>query len=229
MNIHFILVEPKCPENVGAAARALKTMGFVSLRLVNPCDYLCDKAKMLAHGSNDILTGAKLYPSLEHAVADMDLVIGTTAKNRLVKFDIYTPLQVRDIIKNKGDTIHHAAIVFGREDRGILSSELRFCDVLSTIPMKAKYPSLNLGQSVMLYACTLSPLSLPTPKTAKHETDTSQLRVLKHTAAEIMKLIGVKTTVANRIMERLATLGMQDIHLVHSVCARVFSRIMRQE
>lgn len=54
MNIHFILVEPALPENVGASARAIKTMGFRSLWLVNPCNHLDDKAKWLAHGSVDI-------------------------------------------------------------------------------------------------------------------------------------------------------------------------------
>ena len=85
MLIHFILVEPGLPENVGAAARALKTMGFHSLRLVNPCDHLQDRARWVAHGSTDILENARVFTSLEDAVADVDMIVGTSAKSRTVK------------------------------------------------------------------------------------------------------------------------------------------------
>ena len=66
--ISFILVEPKVPENIGAAARAIKTMGFGKLCLVNPCEYKTGKARWLAHGSNDILDDAQVFTSLEAAV-----------------------------------------------------------------------------------------------------------------------------------------------------------------
>jgi len=71
MKVHFILVEPAVPENIGAAARALKTMQFSSLRLVNPCDHLHVKARMLAHGAQDVLENAKIFYSLEAALEDV--------------------------------------------------------------------------------------------------------------------------------------------------------------
>ncbi|MGE0087944.1 MAG: TrmH family RNA methyltransferase [Bacteroidales bacterium] len=82
IDIHFILVEPAVSENIGAAARALKTMGFSSLRLVKPANHLADEARWLAHASNDILENAHVFPSLKEAVKDMDWIIGTTAKKR---------------------------------------------------------------------------------------------------------------------------------------------------
>ena len=88
MEVSFILVEPAGPENVGAAARAIKTMGFDDLRLVNPCDHLDMKARMLAHASNDILENAKVYQSFEEAIKDIDFVFATSAKQRWVKLDI---------------------------------------------------------------------------------------------------------------------------------------------
>ena len=84
MNISFILVEPAVPENIGAAARAIKTMGFNDLRLVNPCDHLDMRAKMLAHASHEILENAKIFTNLSDAIADLDFTIATSAKQRWV-------------------------------------------------------------------------------------------------------------------------------------------------
>ena len=84
MKISFVLVEPATPGNIGSATRALKTMGFESLLLVNPCDHLSNEARKLAYGSHDLLESAKVFNSLEEAIDNMDLVIATTAKKRTV-------------------------------------------------------------------------------------------------------------------------------------------------
>lgn len=225
MEIHFLLVEPAVPENVGAAARAIKTMGFKSLRLVNPCDYLDDKAQMLAHGSVDILKKAPVYTSLREALNDIDFVIGTTAKRRLVRNEYYTCPEIYELIRRKTATVNSAAIVFGRESKGLLTSEIRQCDILSSVPMKRKYPSLNLAQTVMIYAYTLSPLALGEVEQDKKTADSSQLRVLKKNATHIMKSADVKPNILNRILERLGALGDGDIHLLHSLCNKLIQRI----
>jgi tRNA/rRNA methyltransferase len=118
MNISFILVEPAVPENVGAAARAIKTMGFTDLRLVNPCNHLDMKAKMLAHASHDILENAKIYPILSEAIADLDFVIATSAKQRWVKLDIIPSNQIHKFLEEKENSISRIGIVFGREESG---------------------------------------------------------------------------------------------------------------
>ncbi|MFC1585271.1 TrmH family RNA methyltransferase, partial [Fibrobacterota bacterium] len=100
MNIHFVLVEPRLPENVGACARAIKTMGFSSFKLVNPCDHLQARAKWVAHGSADILEHAVVYRSLNEAVSGMDLTIAATAKPRTVKTEFYSADRVPDLINN---------------------------------------------------------------------------------------------------------------------------------
>ena len=158
MDCSFILVEPAVPENIGAVARALKVMGFSDLRLVNPADHLSDSARWLAHASCDVLESAGVYGSLEEAVDNLDLVIGTTAKRRTVKYDYYRPEELKDIIAGKEGTVHKLGIVFGREESGLTNRELHLCDLLSTVPIANPYPSLNLGQSVMLYAYVLSDL-----------------------------------------------------------------------
>lgn len=218
MNIHFILVEPTLPENVGASARAIKTMGFRYLRLVNPCDYLADKAQILAHGSVDILKSARVYSSCKEALQDMDFIIGTTAKKRLSKNDYYPCHELPDLIAKKSGSIQNVAVVFGRESRGLNNTELRLCDNISYIPMKKAYPSLNLGQTVMLYAYSLSTLTLDTPKQKQKSGDRSDFRVLKQSAERLMKSVKVKPLIYGRMLERMGTLGDNDIHLLLSVC-----------
>lgn len=227
MKIHFILVEPIVPENVGASARAIKTMGFDSLRLVNPCDHLNEKALWLAHASSDILNNAKIFETLEEAVCDTDFVIGTTAKRRSVKHDYYPGEQIPLILKKKKNSISSVAIVFGREESGLTNSEIQLCDIVTFIPMKTAYPSLNLSQAVMLYAYTLSKMTI------QKKTEKIKMPVdVKYTSlVKKVKKILIDTKVSknqniyNRIFERIAVLYDDDINLLLSVCSALSKNI----
>lgn len=154
MKLSFILVEPARPENIGAAARALKTMGFRHLRLVNAT--VSEQARWVAHESGDILDATETFPSLEAALADVDFSVATTARRRL-RQDLYlSPQDCARAIHGKAASVTHAAVVFGRESSGLSGSELALCDAASSIPLRVEQPSLNLGQAVMLYAWELS-------------------------------------------------------------------------
>ena len=118
MQTFFVLVEPQYPENLGSVARAMKTMGFEHLILVNPCDYKSDPASWLAVGSEDILNNASVFEYFDEAVYDMDFIIGTSSKKRQVKFDYYEAEKIPVMIREKGNSIHSVALVFGREDYG---------------------------------------------------------------------------------------------------------------
>ena len=158
MMVAFVLVEPAVPENIGAAARAIKTMGFTELRWVNPATPGAYMARWLAHGSGDVLDSAKIFSSLTEAISDLDFTIGTTAKNRSTKADYHTPEMALQIAKSKEDVITRIGIVFGREESGLTNEELKQCDIASTIQLANPYPSINLAQSVMLYAYVFSTL-----------------------------------------------------------------------
>ncbi|MBU8893220.1 MAG: tRNA/rRNA methyltransferase [Bacteroidales bacterium] len=218
MQIHFILVEPAVPENVGAAARAIKTMGFYSLRLVNTKAHLDEKASWLAHASNEILENAKVYNSLKEATRDIDWVIGTSAKKRRINEDYYALNKINELIKNKAGSINNLAIVFGREESGLTNDELKLCDIITSVPMKITYPSLNLAQSVMIYAYTLSMLDYDEKK-PDINADQAELNILKSNTKNILDDIGIKkdSAIYNRIMERLMILGETDIHLLLSI------------
>ncbi|HSH51973.1 MAG TPA: tRNA/rRNA methyltransferase [Bacteroidales bacterium] len=219
MQIHFILVEPAVPENIGAAARAIKTMGFSSLRLVNTKAHLDEKAGWIAHASQEILEKAETFPTLKDAIKDIDWVIGTSAKKRRVNEDYYPLNKINELIKAKVNSISSIAIVFGREESGLTNEELKLCDMVTTIPMKTTYPSLNLAQSVMIYAYTLSMLNYNKKKMADQKPGQAELITLKNKTKGLLATIGFKedSAIYNRIMERLMLLGKTDIHLLLSI------------
>jgi TrmH family RNA methyltransferase len=153
-NLHFVLVEPETEGNIGAAARALKTSGFKNLILVNPkfgADH--PQVQWMAHRSEDILKKAQIVSSLNEAIDDKRLVIATTQRKRHFKFPLYSPEEISEKIERIAVT-HPVAIVFGRETNGLNNKELLQCHIHSTILTATQKPSLNLAQSVMLYAHT---------------------------------------------------------------------------
>lgn len=153
-NINFILVEPKHPGNIGASARALKTMGFKNLILVNPVDFKVPEAKFMAHASGDLLKNIKTENTLKEALKKINFVIATTQRNRGYHLPFYTPKELADKIIPISQN-NKLALVFGREDSGLTNEELRACHVTSTIPANVRHPSLNLSQSVMIYCYEL--------------------------------------------------------------------------
>ncbi len=219
--IHFILVEPAVPENVGASARAIKTMGFSSLRLVNPCEFRTGKAQWVAHASTEILNNAKVFTSLKDAIEDMDFVIGSSAKARSAKGDHHPAEDIPKIISAKQNSISQVAIVFGREESGLTNEELRLCDISTYIPMQTTFPSLNLSQAVMLYAFLLSKHKLkPGQAEIKEIPEPKYLALQKEVTALLANTkIEANPNIYNRIFERLALLGDNDINLVLSVVA----------
>ncbi|HEY0207578.1 tRNA/rRNA methyltransferase [Acerihabitans sp.] len=159
MQLHIILVSPARPENVGAAARAMKTMGFGSLRIVDSRAHLQPAAARVAHGATDILERAVHFDTLAAALADVDFTVATTARHR-ARFHYYcTAAQLLPQLREKQRWVTQAALVFGREDTGLTNEELALADILTGVPMQAVYPSLNLGQAVMVYCYQLAALN----------------------------------------------------------------------
>ncbi|RRJ84325.1 tRNA/rRNA methyltransferase [Aestuariirhabdus litorea] len=217
MQIAFILVEPVLPENVGAAARALKTMGFRDLRLVNSEHHKAKQAQWLAHGSREILEQAQSYPDLDSAIADLDLVVGTTAKKRHQRNYIYSPQELKPLIANKGEACR-VGILFGREDQGLANEEIARCDLLTSIPLAASYPSLNLGQAVMLYAWELNQLpGGEVPQQA--EAAEAQLGALRYRVRQLLDSLQINRDAKEYrwVEERLGVLAERDIHFMHTL------------
>lgn len=225
MQLIFIFYKPAVPENIGAAARAMNTMGFSEMRLIEPNKHLSTKARMLAHGSLDILENAKVFRNFEEATTDIVFKIATTAKKRSAKEDYLDPNELRTLLKNKSGTFDKAAIIFGTEESGLPNEIIAACDIASSIALANPYPSLNLGQAAMLYAYELSSLSMPEKE--KKKIDTASYNELKSRTEEILKTIGIpeEMPLFSRILERMGQLGGEDVNLLHSVTGRIWDRL----
>lgn len=146
----FILVGPKEPGNIGAAARAVLNMGFDDLRLVAPrCD-LKGASRLASHASH-LLDDILVYDTVAQAVAEFTLVVATTARARKDHVSAITP---RELARRLPST-PSAAILFGREEFGLTNEELDHCQVVVSIPTGPQYPVLNLAQAVLLIAYEL--------------------------------------------------------------------------
>ena len=219
MEIHFILYKPAVPGNVGAAARAIKTMGFSNLRLIDPCDHLGNEARMLAHGSHDILESAVVFDTFESAIADLDLVVCTTAKERSAKHDYYSSREFGEYLVNKKDQLEKVGILFGTEESGLPNQLILQSDLAMSIPMADEYPSLNLAQSVMITAYELSlpdQLRKPGQSLSKSGEGWGEL---KKQSQQLLTEAGIPegSPLFHRIMERMATVEANDIPLFLSV------------
>jgi tRNA/rRNA methyltransferase len=145
-----ILSHPQLGENIGAAARAMKNFGLTELRLVAPqCRWPNERAAALAAGAGDILQRAKIYPDIGAALADIRLVLATTARDRDVLREILTPAAAAGRLKVAARAGIASAILFGGERAGLDNDELSLAEAVITIPT-AEFSSLNLGQAVLL-------------------------------------------------------------------------------
>ena len=152
--IRIVLVETSHPGNIGAAARALKNMGFDDLRLVGRGPLNDREAVKMAVHADDLLASATVYPDLAAALADCSLAVGTTSRRGGYRSRA-TPLRPAAAELDALAASNKIAIVFGREDRGLTNRELKLCHRLITIPTAPEYPSLNLAQAVMVVAYEL--------------------------------------------------------------------------
>ncbi len=145
----FVLVETTHSGNIGAAARAMKTMGFSKLRLVKPCKYMTAEALARASGADDIVRCAEVFDSIEDAIADCINVYGTSARSRSMEWSVSDVPEVAERIKS--DQVA-TAVVFGRERSGLTNEELACCNGRLWIPSNPDFSSLNLASAVQVVA-----------------------------------------------------------------------------
>lgn len=173
-NISIVLVNPSHPGNIGAAARAMKTMGLSQLCLVAPDEFPSGTATALACGADDILSNARVCATLDEALADCHYVVGTSARVRGVSLPLVDPREcARNIISEARS--QNVALIFGREDKGLTNDQLRRCHLQVHIPTNEEFSSLNLGAAVQVlcYELRMTQLiaddSLEMPKPRSHD------------------------------------------------------------
>ncbi|MCX7130678.1 tRNA (cytosine(32)/uridine(32)-2'-O)-methyltransferase TrmJ [Aeromonas sp.] len=145
--IRIVLVNTSHTGNMGSAARAMKTMGLTQLVLVDPQTLPDDNAMALAAGASDVLANARIVSTLDEAIADCGLVIGTSARSRTLSWPMLDPREAGKKAVVEG-VKHPVALVFGRERTGLTNDELQKCHYHVAIAANPEYSSLNLAMAV---------------------------------------------------------------------------------
>lgn len=149
--VRFVLFEPSHPGNVGAAARAIKTMGFSELALVNPACCIDAEAQARSSGALDVLQQSRVFDNLVDAVQGCGLVVGASARRRRLSWPELDPRECAATVVESSRT-KPVAIVFGPERAGLKNAEMDLCNALVYIPSNPDYSSLNLAMAVQLIA-----------------------------------------------------------------------------
>jgi TrmH family RNA methyltransferase len=148
--IRIVLSGTTHPGNIGAAARAMKTMGLGRLVLVAPKLFPCAEATARASGADDILANALVYDTLRDAVSDCVMVYGTSARLRTLSAPLVEPEQAASGLLEYAGRSADVAIVFGRERTGLTNEELDLCHKMVVIPSNPDFSSLNLAAAVQI-------------------------------------------------------------------------------
>jgi TrmH family RNA methyltransferase len=171
-HLRVVLVRTRNPLNIGAAARVMSNFGFLRLRVVNPYEVAFREARS-AVGASALLACAEEFKSVAEAVADCELVVGTTAA---VRRELQQPLRrledgARLIRKQLSSS--RVALLFGSEKIGLSNEDLSHCHWLMRIPTREKHPSVNLGQAVAICLYELARDSKAPRRSEKPESATA--------------------------------------------------------
>jgi len=147
--IRIVLCRPSHPGNIGAAARAMKTMGLTDLRLVAPERFPAPEAEWMATNAGDVLQNAKIFPDLKNAIADCVAAFAMSARAREWSPQV---LDVRSAALRATAMEGEIAFVFGAESAGLTNEEMFACQYLVHIPASREFSSLNLAQAVQVVA-----------------------------------------------------------------------------
>ena len=149
----IVLVRPQMGENVGAAARAMLNFGLTGLRLVAPRDgWPNPAAKAMAAGAAQVIDGARVFASVEEAVADCAYVSATTARHRGLFVPVRELVEEAQVLASHAQGGHRTAVLFGGEKSGLSTDDLSHADAILTVPLNPAFSSLNLAQAVLLVA-----------------------------------------------------------------------------
>lgn len=234
IQLSFILVEPGEAGNIGAAARAMNTMGYDDLRLVRPkADHLSGIARAFGHGSEHILEKASVYEQLSDALSDVDLACGTTARHRIEKYHYVSVRDLPQVLRDKEAILKRVAIVFGSERSGLSNQDINQCDLLTTIPQVSLQPSLNLSQAVMVYSFTLAePHTQVQIQDQRLNTDAmpaEQYKTLKTNVRQLMAKVGLNERYQNYATKGLARLAYEDLYLLQNIRSFIANKLDRLE
>jgi tRNA/rRNA methyltransferase len=147
----ILLMEPQLADNVGMVARAMANFGLDTLRLIAPRDgWPNEKARIAASGANYVIDDAAAFPTLPSAIADLNWLAATTARQRDLRKPVMTPIEAVAEMRARIAKGERCGVLFGRERSGLETAEVANADVLVMVPVNARFASLNLAQAVLI-------------------------------------------------------------------------------
>jgi TrmH family RNA methyltransferase len=150
-NIRFALLNTSHPGNIGASARAMKTMGLTDLWLLDPLRFPDAEATARASGADDVLARARVLHNLDDLLQDSRLVIGASARTRSIPCPVLTPRECGSMIREESES-GKVTVLFGCEQSGLSNAEIDRCHYLVRIPTGTAYASLNIAAAVQVIA-----------------------------------------------------------------------------
>lgn len=147
----IVLVEPQLGENIGMVARAMANFGLAELRLVNPRDgWPSDKARAAASKADHVIDAAAVYETLPEAIADLNYLVATTARERDGFKPVLGPVEAGRSLRARHRAGQKTGVLFGRERFGLFNEEVALADEIVTFPVNPAFASLNIAQAVLL-------------------------------------------------------------------------------
>jgi tRNA (cytidine32/uridine32-2'-O)-methyltransferase len=228
--IRFVLARTQHPGNIGAAARAIRTMGFWRMSLVAPQRYPDPQVTAMAAGADDVLANIVLADSVPQAVADCTRVYGLSARRRGVSLPELDPRRAAAEIAPLLEAGREVALLFGNERAGLDNDELSLCHAMIRIPSDAAFSSLNLAQAVQVMAWELRMATLgdvpgvPEAPDAPASADEME-RFFEHLFATLHEIDFHKGRSAKTIEQRLrrlfqrATPDTRELRILHGILA----------
>lgn len=231
--IRFVLVEPSHAGNIGAAARALKNMGLRELALVRPAAHLSAEARARAAGADDVLEAARVYASLDEALAECPLVIGTSARDRRIEWPALSPREAAARAVAAATPACPVAMVFGRERTGLTNEELDRCQAYVTVPTDPAFPSLNLAATVQIMAYEVAlAQGVHTRRRSEWQpaTHAEMRRLYEHLQTVLVELEFLDPANPRKLMRRLmrlfnrAELDQNEVNILRGILTAVQRR-----
>jgi tRNA/rRNA methyltransferase len=229
-NIRIVLCQTSHPGNIGSTARAMKTMGFKHLYLVNPDKYPNEQATAMAAGADDVLDNAIVTQTLSEALVGCGFAIGMSARKRYLSHETVNAREAA-LQANSYAASQPVAFVFGTEMSGLTNAELDCCQLLAMIPANPEYSSLNLAMAVQL-ACyelrmtTLGAISADKLDVASSEplaTNDELERFYAHLEETLLKIGYLNPNAPKKLFERMrrlysrARLEKEEVNLLRGV------------
>lgn len=239
--VKVVLVGTTHSGNIGSAARAMKVMGLSQMVLVDPQCQVDAQAIALAAGASEIALNAQIYPTLEAAVADCGLVVGTSARSRTLEWPMLEPRECGEKLISEANQ-HSVAMVFGRERTGLTNDELQLCHYHVCVPANPEYSSLNLAMAVQLLSYEVRMAYLALQQSSQSSTLQEEYprhqeleRFYAHLEQVIMQTEFISAQQPGQVMNKLRRMftrarpEAQEINILRGILTSVQRSISRKE